>query len=390
MTKQSTRTFTVGLAAAALMAPVAVGAATSATAAPAGGAAQAAQNAQSAQAAQPQSSLAARRAAPKAPKYQYVDITPRGLAADVSTTAAYDVSERGEVAGYVNNGEASPRTFVGGVGRSRWLPAVETKGVNAHAMTIGPSGTVAGQFGGVSSDIVTWAGGTPRVLAGDPSAYFGPSVQAVNASGAIAGVGTSYRLSTGFLLWSASGAMTRVQADIAANYGVAGLSDGGVLAGTLYAPNQQTSLPYPRAVVVRGGKVSYLAGVNGTDGTGAADSQSPNGRYIVGRVGVAAYGGGGSPVWLSPTAKPQPLKGAEGFRPVDVNNKGVVAGYKGEDSEKSVFVWSGGRLHAVTSANRLPRGWRISDVTGINDRGDLAVTLRNDAGTTRAAKLAAR
>ena len=174
--------------------------------------------------------------------------------------AAVRAIPRGEVAGYVNDGEASPRTFVGGVSRSRWLPTVEVKGVNAHAMTISPTGTVAGQFGGVSSDIVTWAGGRPRVLAGDPSAYFGPSVQAVNSSGAIAGVGTSYRLSTGFLLWNAAGAMTRVQADVEGNYTVAGLSETGVLAGTVYAPSQRTDLPYPRAVVVRGGKLSYLAG----------------------------------------------------------------------------------------------------------------------------------
>ncbi|MDO5711554.1 MAG: hypothetical protein Q4P32_07440 [Micrococcales bacterium] len=335
-------------------------------------------------------SLARERAAARhglvgATRYDWKAIAPARLPDGTSTrsleSSVAGISNSGEVTGNVSRpGGLDPTPFIASGQRSRWL---DQSGLpnGAYATAISPAGQVVGKMRGIDSFYVSWPVRGKRTLTATPESYYGPYPGAVNSAGTVVGILASIKNSS--LFYSARGRVTQVSAPKQANFAVNGISEGGVAVGTADHPSYRMDLRYPEGVIFTAARAQLVK----ADDTSRAEAISPNGRYVVGRVGVTGFDTGGRAAWLSTTRKPVILDRSAGLLPRDVSNEGVVVGAVNGHAA----TWQRG---ALTDLNRrvrnLPSGWVLTDAVAISHGGGLAVDAKSASGTTVALKLTPR
>ncbi|MDO5629696.1 MAG: hypothetical protein Q4G43_15380 [Mobilicoccus sp.] len=291
--------------------------------------------------------------------------------------------------GIANSGDVlvastSQPTFIANGRRVRALASAEKlTPYGAYPQAITGSGHV---YGSGYEGLFRWNGA--RVTMGkvkdlNASSFQGFSLSAVNTRGDVAGCAQNYRVGVPFVGSYQSGSVTsHAWPSGWGNCSVTGISDRGVATINQEAPSWQYTDIYPRAATMTTRGVTFLRAPAGT--ASSADAISPNGARIAGRT--IDKDGRATTVWLSHRSNPTPLRGAGGLTPRIVTDSGVVFGVK----DGRAVRWQNGRTTDLTSISRLQRGWVISDVSGINARGQLAVTAQVGADETVAMRLTPR
>lgn len=284
-------------------------------------------------------------------------------------TRAQGISDAGDV--LVTS--SSRPTFV--VTRRGVRELASTEGIaenSSNATAMARSGHV---YGGGHDGVFRWAGSKAALsVVQDPdrTTFQGYGLRAANVRGDVAGCAHNYRVAEPFVGSFAKGTVkTLTWPKDSGNCSVTGISDRGVAAVNQEAPNFRTEEIYPRAATMTTSGVTYLKTRKGF--ASSADGISPNGKYIVGRV---TKDGASTVAWLSHRRNPVALLGAGAMTPKLVTDRGVVVGVEND----RVVTWENGRKSDLTSVSRLPRGWVLSDVSGINRRGQLAVTATKAGG----------
>lgn len=295
-------------------------------------------------------------------RYRWARVSPTRLPDGTPTgsTLSVGIDDDGRVTGNAVDQRLAFRS-----GRSSgWLDTTGlTYGVTVGA--ISPQGQVVGRINGSTDRFASWALRGRLGQVKTASSGYGPIPSAINSSGLIAGIHAGVKTSSLFV--ARGGTVTTLSVAREGNYRVTGLSEGGVGTATRDNPSTPNDGRYPQGVVFGAGGVSDVR----ADAASAVDGISPNGRYVVGRVG--AYGQDPQQVaWLSTRRAPSPLPGARGLRPRDVSDRGVVVG----SVDGRAALWSQGTLVDLGSRVSLPRGWALADASGINDRGEIAVDAR--------------
>ena len=238
----------------------------------------------------------------------------------------------------------SPNGIVVGsyLSTGRWLDSAGMLWSRSGARTVFHSGNGNHTHSAVNSDGIV--AGNVIGLHSSPQAYYGPQddVKVLQTTGVIS---------------------------------VAGISEDGRAAGNVI-PGAPNTKPYLTGVVF---ERHSLKAIN-ANRANVIDAISPNGRYIVGRVG-------GSAAWLSTTIPPKPLNGAHELTPRDVSDRGEIVG----SSLDHASLWVSD--HLVDLNNRvaeLPAQWTLTDAVGINSSGEIAVNATDSSGRDFPLKLTPR
>lgn len=283
------------------------------------------------------------------------------------------IADSGWVAGNVEPESGDPLPFVGNGRDGQWLDAsADGSASQFRATAIGPAGRVVGGPPSPSPFFYVWGVGTSlRERVEVPGANYQVRVGAVNDSAVYAGAADSVKSSAPF--YGANGRVVSVPTSLTATYDITGISQAGRAVGIAHRPSQPSTGTFPRGVVLTASGVTPVRAPRSS----AVDGISPNGRYLVGRVGVPETPGGsrGTAAWLSTSANPVTLKGATNLRPRGVNDAGVVVGQRGARA----VAWQSGRMVDLTRRTvNLPAGWTLTDAVAVNARGQIAV--RADTG----------
>lgn len=315
--------------------------------------------------------------------YTWQRVGPRRLpdgSANRLASTAVGIDDAGNVVGTAANG-ASALTFRGS-GRGAWLDASGLRyGVDVTGVS--PTGQVAGHVRGNEPGFVVWSSDGARRTVAAPDSYYGATPSAVNSSGVIAG--STSGVKTGALFYGTDAAVTQVPNNREGNFTVTGISEAGLAVGTRDQPHYRNDGHYPEGVTFTAAGITPIRS-DASNATTTVDAISPNGRYVVGRVG-GDWQRAGVVSWVSTTRAPVALPGAAGLRARDVSDSGLVVGSVGGRAA----TWSRGRLVDLTSATRrLPSGWVLTDAVAVNARGDLAVNARAADGSSVALELNSR
>lgn len=312
---------------------------------------------------------AAPRHAPRGPAYDVEVVGTRSAAPDgtsVYGTDAADLSRSGVVVATRYGGAA----YVGTPRRTRELPPVgevAPYGVYSHRMS--PSGQV---YAAGYRVIVRWTGTrveAARLLQDEQNPTFHSlGLGGVNDAGVVTGCSSYVKIGWPYLGSFTGGVRTMSWPENSGNCSSGGISAGGVAAVTQEHPNFRTdpSIVYPRGATMTTAGITYLKAPAGV-GT-SADAISPSGNRLVGRT--YADGAPTGVAWLSTGRDPVTLPGAGTMAPKAVTNAGIVLGV----DDGRVWSWDRGRRTDLTSVSRLPRGWVLTDVASINDKGQIAAT----------------
>ncbi len=322
----------------------------------------------------------------KTQRYAWERVVPATLPDGTSTwypTAAVGIDDSGRVAGTADGsllqGQRLP--FVGGNGSARWFD-VSGLSTGTSATAISPTGTVLGHTPGIAPTFLSWASNGTRRSVSTPESQYGPTAAGINSRGTVAGTLSSVKV--GELFYGRPGAISRVPFSRSGNFDVTGISESGTAVATMRAPSYQTQDRYPEGVVFTASRAKTVR----ANDTTAIDAISPNGRYIVGRVGAGNWGEpAGDAAWLSTSRGPDRLRGAADFRPRGVTDRGVVVGsWRGHAA-----VWDNAKVTDLnTQVRGLPSGWVLTDAVAINKSGALAVNAKDASGTSVALKLTLR
>ncbi len=315
---------------------------------------------------------AARR--PGAPAYRFLVVAPQRRpdgSRDGGSTQAAGISEDGVVAG-TSWSSASTLVFAGDGTRNRWLTS-GTDGPDGapYASAVGPDGRVVGSYAPPVGRLITWdRAGTARTLdAKAPGFLVG---EATNRAGQVAGTLSSTKVCASVHVFDRAAGSRAVAPPVTSRCQVSGLSDRGLVVGTLTTPPLPHQRHFSRAFALTGHRFVDLRGAQAKPST--AETISPDGAHLIGRQGTINATGEftGTVVRWSTNRRPRPVPGAGTLVPQDVNNRGQILGVAGGRAT----LWTAGRLVDLTTTVRgLPRGWSISQVSGINERGEIAATL---------------
>lgn len=330
--------------------------------------------------------VAARRGRARAATYTWARVAPAKLPDGTPmsySSKAVGIDDAGRVAGDVDvigeDGRDLP--FVGEGRSARWLDVAGLE-TNRWVTAVSPKGVVLGGQGGVRDSFLSWAPDGRRSFVATPESHYGPFARAINSSGTVAGVLSSVKVGTPF--YGRPGALAQVPMTKFGNLDVTGISEAGQAVGTLRAPSYQHQDRYPEGILFTAAGVKSVR----ANDTTAIDAISPNGRYVVGRVGAGNFDQPlGRAAWLSTSRHPDTLRSASGFRPADVSDRGVVVGsWRGHAA-----VWQNGSLVDLNTRVRgLPARWVLTDVVAINASGALAVNAKDGSGNAVALKLTQR
>lgn len=296
---------------------------------------------------------------------------------------AVDISDNGRVA--VNPVGFAP--FIGDGTRATWLAAdIPT---TAMVKAVAPNGATAGAWSdgppSPDNDLRWDPDGRPTTLVnplGLPVASAGSGHTATNSAGTtVVGYGDfPHPGCAGVVSYDSAGRGTPLPTP-AGVCDVTGLSEDGTAVGSLL-PGYQVFGPFPRGVVYTTAGVRDVLPAE-PNGVSQIDGISADGSKLIGRVGpppappspgtCCLIGTATQPAWVSLTAGAQPLSGAAGLVPMDVNNAGAVVGSK----DGRAMIWRAGVMTDLTTQVRLPRGWSLTEAVGINEQGDIAATASN-------------
>lgn len=304
---------------------------------------------------------------------------PDGSANRLPSTAA-GIDDDGNVVGDADGGVYW--LAFRGSGRGQWLDVSGLR-YGADVASVSPAGHVAGHVRGNAPGFVLWSGDGSRRSVAAPESYYGARPSAVNSSGVIAG--STSGVKTGALFYGSAAAVTQVPNTREGNFTVTGISEAGLAVGTRDQPHYRNDGHYPEGVTFTAAGITPIRS-DSSNATTTVDAISPDGRYVVGRVGGDPQRPGVAS-WVSTSRAPVALSGAQGLRPRDVSDSGVVVG----SVDGRAVTWSRGRLRDLTSlTRRLPRGWVLTDAVAVDESGDLAVNARDAQGAAVALKLSRR
>ncbi len=267
------------------------------------------------------------------------------------------------------------------VGTKKLIRELDISGLEgAEAQAIAPNGTIVGAP--APSAVVTLTGGTvtsPSALVWsrkgirttfEPAPSRSGTPAAVNSDGVV--IGTLTSKDRGIEAYYGLPGDTKVLKT--ANFlSLAGITEDGQAAGTV-RPGYGSPKPYLTGVVF---ERHSLKSINAT-APNIIDAISPNGRYIVGRIGVANNLTGGTLAWLSTTSPPKPINNPGLMIVRDVSDRGEIVG----SNRGHATLWSKGQLidlnYKVSEAHRY---WLMREAVGINAAGEIAVQARPPGGT---------
>lgn len=310
---------------------------------------------------------AAPRGKTRAPSYGVERVGDAFASSDGSSrfgTSALGIADSGVVLA----GRSDGSRYLGRPTRTRDLaPVGDAAPYGVHAPVLSPSGT---PYAGGYQALVRWTarGVEPaRLVEGEESRFYSIGLGGANDAGVVTGCSSYVKVGWPFIGSFRDGVRTMTWPKDFGTCSSGGISRAGVAVITQEHPGFRThNLVYPRAATMTTAGIRYLKAPAGI-GT-SADAISPNGKYIVGQTyldesptGVAR---------LSATRNPAPLRGAGDMRPVAVTDTGVVVGVE----NGRAVSWANGRKTDLTSVSRLPRGWVLTDVAGINPKGQIAAT----------------
>lgn len=330
--------------------------------------------------------VAAHRGRARVARYAWTRVAPATMP-DGSpmnyASKAVGIDDAGRVTGDVDviGDDDRDLPFLGQGGSSRWLDVAGLQN-NRWVTAVSPTGVVLGDLGGIDAFYLSWTPDGRRTTVATPESHYGPFATAINSSGTVAGVLTSVKV--GLPFYGKPGAIAEVPQTKFGNLDVAGISEAGQAVGTLRAPYYQHQGRYPEGILFTAAGVKSVR----ANDTTAIDAISPNGHYVVGRVGAGNFNQPlGRPAWLSTSRQPDTLRSASGFRPADVSDRGVVVGsWRGHAA-----VWQNGSLVDLNTRVRgLPSGWVLTSAVGINSSGALAVNATDGSGNAVALKLTVR
>lgn len=324
-----------------------------------------------------------------AARYTWESVAPARMpdgSPNTDSSRAVGIDASGRVAGNVS-GDAGSMPFIGGGRGAGWLGLeragsqlryVMVQTVSASGLVVG-SATVVDPAGSARDYLTTWGRDRRPTLTALPTPHPTSVFPAATAGGTFAGKFSDTKTDT--LLFGTVRRVVTVADPKPGNYDVRGISQAGTAVGTWYpVPHQGNPAGSEGIVFTAAGVRRVRAGSNS-----AVDAISPNGRFLIGRVGTAPYQeGSGRAAWLSTSRNPALLTGAAGLQPKAVSNAGVVAGSR----HGRAVLWQNGQLVDLTGrARRLPAGWVLTDAVAINAAGTLAVNATDRAGRAIALKL---
>lgn len=297
------------------------------------------------------------------------------------SSKAVGIDRSGRVAGYVVDASGTEKdSFHGSGGPGAWLESADQQFASGlHATAVAPNGIVAGGAASIEDAFAIWdRRGRVRVVSA-PDSHYGPTPSALNSRGVVAGVLGGVKVSD--LMYGTANASAVVPDSRGGNYRVTGISESGLAVGSRQQPHYRNDGHYPEGIVFTASGVKDVK----TTKTSAVDAISPNGRYLVGRVGPDLWETDrGRMAWLSTSRSPVYLAGADGLHARAVTDAGVVAGSK----NGRAVLWQNGRVADLNSrVRKLPTGWVLTDVVAINKSGALAVDATDGTGRSVSLKV---
>ena len=226
-----------------------------------------------------------------------------------------------------NNPPLHTSSFRPLVGTRKLIRELDISGLGgAEAQAIAPNGTVVGVPAPVASASRDPASSPTALIwsrkgfrtAFEPASSRPGMPAAVNSDGIV--VGTLEPRARGIEAYY--GPPEDIKVLKTANFAsLAGISEDGHAAGTV-RPGYGSPKPYLTGVVF---ERHSLKAINANT-PNVIDAISPNGRHIVGRIGVGSDLRGGTLAWLSTTSPPKPIKGAGVMVARDVSDRGEIVG----------------------------------------------------------------